>query len=96
MRKLNNPPPDVTPKFCDSFTADTDAQVEWQNIPATGCTTEQDGTETWPFNVASPIILPSPSTISIAVSAGTYTINVKCCTSGMLKTVTYPKPHTLN
>jgi hypothetical protein len=86
----NTPPPAATPNVCDSFTAETGQEVEWEDVPATGCTIKQNGSNTWPFNIGPPIDLPSTSTISIAVGAGTYTFVPECCDDGVPKTVTVP------
>ena len=84
------PPPAATPNVCDDFTAETGQEVEWQDVPATGCTIKQNGGNTWPFNIGPPIDLPSISTISIAVGAGTYTFVPECCDDDVPKTVTVP------
>jgi hypothetical protein len=72
-----------TPSMCSDFSGDPGDPVEWQGVPSNGCTISQNGTNTWPFNLASPITLPAPSTITIkpGLSSGAYYFNVSCCTS---------------
>jgi hypothetical protein len=86
--KPKTDPVTVYPDMCNSFTANNGDTVEWQEIPTNGCKIEASGT--WPFNVGPPIDLPSPSTISISASSGSYEINVKCCAGEGMKTVTVP------
>jgi hypothetical protein len=88
--KSANGPTTVYPQMCNPFTANTGNIVQWQNIPANGCTIERAGTNPWPFNVGPPIYLPSPSTIMISVGSGGYPINIKCCADHGLKVVTVP------
>ncbi len=80
-----------TPSMCNNFSGDPGDPIDWQGIPANGCTITQDGSKTWPFNLPSPITLPSPSTITIksGLGSGTYYFVVSCCTSNSApKTVT--------
>jgi len=69
-----------TPAICSDFSANTNDTVQWQGASA-GCQISQDGTKTWPFNLSSPITLPSPSVIKVVVGAGTYDYNVSCCST---------------
>jgi hypothetical protein len=72
-----------TPSMCGNFSGDPGDPVQWQGVPANGCTISQDGTKTWPFNLASPISLPASSQITIkaGLSSGKYYFLVSCCTS---------------
>lgn len=72
----------VTPNICANFSTVEDATVEWQQAPS-GCKISQDGEKTWPFNLSSPITLPTSSIIEVAVGPGTYSFEVSCCPQGM-------------
>jgi hypothetical protein len=70
-----------TPNVCTNFSANKDDTVQWQGASA-GCQISQDGTDTWPFNLPSPITLPTSSIIKIVVGAGSYNYSVSCCLQG--------------
>ena len=79
--KPANVPTTRTPAMCSDFSGNPGDPVSWQGVPANGCSIQQDGTSTFPFNPGPPINLPSPSTITIkpGLSKGTYTFVVTCC-----------------
>jgi hypothetical protein len=82
-----------TPQMCSSFTGGPGDPIEWQNIPANGCTISAIAGQTWPFSLPSPINLPSPSTITIRanIGSGTYQFMVSCCPQQAApKSVTVP------
>ncbi|MGA8763348.1 MAG: hypothetical protein WB562_10830 [Candidatus Sulfotelmatobacter sp.] len=68
-----------TPNICANFSASQNDTVQWQGA-ASGCQISQDGTKPWPFNLSSPITLPTNSIIKVVVGSGTYYFNVSCCT----------------
>jgi hypothetical protein len=84
------------PNMCNSFSGNPGDPVEWQGIPATGCTISQDGTNIFPFTPAAQgpnglyITLPTIAQITIKspLAAAPYTFDVSCCTDHALKTVT--------
>jgi hypothetical protein len=83
----------LTPNICDSFSGNPGDTVQWQNIPAGGCTVSQNVNNPWPFSPASPITLPLPVgvTVTIAVRpAGTttYSYNLSCCPAAGIRNVT--------
>ncbi len=76
--------------ICQNFSAAPGSPVAWTNIPPNGCTIAQDGSVPWPFNVASPIVLPAPSTVSIkgGLAPGKYGYLASCCPKPVIVTVT--------
>lgn len=76
--------------ICQNFSAAPGTGVVFTNIPPNGCTVSQDGNVPWPFNVASPIMIPAPTTISIkaGLSAGKYGYVASCCPKPVTVTVT--------
>ena len=81
--------PTINTNVCSDFTAAPDDAVNFLDYGA-GCTLSQDGTNTWPFTIASPFNLPCPTIIKIKsnLPAGPYTFNATCCDTDALKTVT--------
>ncbi|MGA8763349.1 MAG: hypothetical protein WB562_10835 [Candidatus Sulfotelmatobacter sp.] len=71
-----------TPNICADFSANQNDTVQWQGA-APGCQISQDGTKTWPFNLSSPITLPTSSIIKVVVGPGTYSFKVSCCLQGV-------------
>jgi hypothetical protein len=71
-----------TPNICSDFSGDQGDQVQWQGAP-NGCQISQYNNTTWPFNLPSPITLPSPSIIKINVGTGSYSFWVSCCPQQM-------------
>jgi hypothetical protein len=83
--------------ICDDFTAKAGDSVNWTGIPTScaatlgSCTVYQDNGNTWPFQQASPITIPSPSNIPLKadLAPGEYTYAVSCCaTENAVHTVT--------
>jgi hypothetical protein len=88
--KITDIPVTRTPDMCKDFSGNPGDPVDWENIPPTGCTISQNGSNnTFPFSPAQGsagsyyITLPAPSTITIAsgLSAGKYTFIVSCCST---------------
>jgi len=76
---------------CKSFNAHPGDGVQWIDIPPSGCTVSQDPGSPWPFNLSSPIHLPSPATVLInpKLPFGRYCFVVSCCPkAGVCITVT--------
>jgi hypothetical protein len=69
-----------TPSICSDFSAKTNDTVSWQGATS-GCQISQIGTDTWPFNLPSPITLPTASVVKVVVGSGTYSYNVSCCST---------------
>jgi hypothetical protein len=73
--------------ICEDFTARAGDSVNWTGIPSScssdygSCTVSQDGSTPWPFQQASPIIIPSPSNVPLRgdLAPGEYTYEVNCC-----------------
>jgi hypothetical protein len=84
------------PNICDSFSGNPGDPVEWQDIPPTGCTISQDGSNTFPFAPSTQgangpyITLPTTANITIksTLTAASYTFQASCCADHALKTVT--------
>jgi hypothetical protein len=84
------------PNMCNSFSGNPGDPVEWQGVPAGGCTISQAGNNTFPFSPATQgpdgpyITLPTAANITItsSLTSAVYTFEVSCCADHALKTVT--------
>jgi hypothetical protein len=81
-----------TPKICDSnWPGNYNDPVQWQDVPAAGCTISPDGTNIFPFS-PNPVKYPlDPGvTPTIAVKPPTtqsYSYSVSCCANEATKNV---------
>jgi hypothetical protein len=73
---------------CANFSAAPGDTISYTSYPV-NCQITQVGS-TWPFNLPSPISLPSPTPVKIANNAqpGQYPVNVSNCLDEVQKTVT--------
>jgi hypothetical protein len=84
--------PTISINICNNFSAKPGEPVRWQNIPVSGCTVSQDGSNGWPFNIGPPIVFPMPSareiTIAKGLKPGKYYFLATCCPQAVCVTVT--------
>ena len=88
--RAQNPPP-ITVPICSNFSVPAGAEIQWTGIPPAGCILTPDPGRPWPFDVAPPLSLPTPTpvTINAGLPIGqTYCFYASCCDRPICVTVT--------